>query len=76
MISRYHWMGFQGVLLDLMFETIELKSLLPLSLTLSLQAFTAEQLARTDTIIYGEVEASTREDKITGARKLNIVSDE
>ncbi len=69
-------MGFQEVLLDLMFEKIELKSLLPLSLTLSLQAFTAEQLARTDTIIYGEVEASTREDKIIGARKLNIVSDE
>lgn len=58
------------------FQTSGLKYLLFLPLALSLQACTAEQITRTDTIIYDVVEAGTREDKITGIRELNIASEE
>ena len=58
------------------FQTTGLRPLLFLPLALSLQACTAEQIARTDTIIYDVVAAGTREDKITGIRELNIVNEE
>ncbi len=58
------------------FQTTGLRSLLFLPLALSLQACTAEQIARTDTIIYDVVEAGTRKDKITGIRELNFDSEE